>query len=107
MTDPDHLFDADLYGHASHERTTRPKVVPEVRAIQASDVWRLTSKLTPGVVHAHDHDHTSIGDKFVAMPTWCKKAGVPQTFQPGEVVMGCRACMDAGARYRFPGEPPA
>lgn len=108
MTDPDALFDADAYGHTSRTaRETKPKIAPEVRTIQASDVWRLVSKLTPGVVHAHAHGHSSVGDKFVAMPTWCGKAGVPQTFRPGETVMGCVACANAGAKFRYADEPPA
>lgn len=103
----DHLFDPDPYGHSSRaEKATQPRTPPEVLAICASEIWRLTSKLTPGIVHAHKDGHTSVGDKFVALPTWCGKAGVPLTFKAGETVMGCKACADAGAKFRYADEPP-
>lgn len=107
MTDA--LFDAERYGHSSRaERKTEPKEAPEVVPLLASEVWRLTSKLTPGVVHAHAHGLSKqTGLPGTAIPTYCGKPGVPQTFIPGETVMGCVACTRAGAQYRAAQSPDA
>lgn len=68
----------------------------------ADATWHLSTRQQHGVVHAHaSRRNTTNGKNFAQFVTFCNLAAVPLTHVPGEVVMGCRRCLDAGAPHRL------
>ena len=85
------LFDADQYGKSKRSaRHAAPPLSPiETVPVVASALWRLVAKSQPGVVHAF----VGFGEGG-AMIAYCKKVGVPLTFNHGETVQGCAICAE-------------
>ncbi len=97
----DALFDAAEYGESTRraEVPTPPRSTAATVAVIADDRWKLVSINDPGVVHALAHTRPKRGESrsIGALVSHCGITAVPRTFAPGEVVPGCKRCIDHGA----------
>ena len=92
------LFDPDRYGKPSRGKA-KPRLAPLIDTVPvaAGPRWNLVTKKQHGVVHAFC-DPKPGARKTTAMVAYCGITGVPLSFEPGEIVQGCKACVDRGAK---------
>lgn len=98
----DALFDPNAFGPPRAERQPAAREPVETTTIVADSPWKGVQRRQHGVVHAITNTpaRTSVDlSKVVrgSSVSYCGKFVEPHTFAPGEVVLGCRKCIDRGA----------
>lgn len=98
------LFNADDYtdkGAALKRKRANKPLPVEVFDTVASHVWHLVQQRHPGVVHA-DRNVIGADDPPGSHRTYCGVYATPLTFDPGQRVNGCLACLHAMQRMFDP-----
>lgn len=95
------LFGPDVYT-APGKTPRKPRVPrkpadppPPTVAVYVDGCFRFGHRKTPGVVHAGTGKQ-----KLGADVTFCGLIGMPLTYRVGDIVHGCKKCIDRGAPAR-------